>query len=93
MRLKSWKKTEKGSQWAEIELQTAQSSAMGLPGMRTAACLPGDPLKPGVDVGAQIPMEDRDTKGVLYEYMLGNIASTGLLLFGICTFKKVKNYS
>ena len=27
---------------------------MGLPGMRTAAYLPGDPLKPGVDVGAHL---------------------------------------
>ena len=27
---------------------------MGLPGMRAVAYLPGDPLKPGVDVGAQV---------------------------------------
>jgi len=30
-----------------------------------------------VDLLADIPMEDRDTKGDLYEYMLGKIASAG----------------
>jgi len=30
-----------------------------------------------VDLVAQVPMEDRDTKGDLYEYMLGKIASAG----------------
>ncbi len=30
-----------------------------------------------VDLIAEIPMEDRDTKGDLYEYMLGKIASAG----------------
>jgi len=30
-----------------------------------------------VDLVADIPMEDRDTKGDLYEYMLGKIASAG----------------
>lgn len=30
-----------------------------------------------VDLLAEIPMEDRDTKGDLYEYMLGKIASAG----------------
>lgn len=30
-----------------------------------------------VDMLAEIPMEDRDTKGDLYEYMLGKIASAG----------------
>lgn len=30
-----------------------------------------------VDMLAQVPMEDRDTKGDLYEYMLGKIASAG----------------
>lgn len=30
-----------------------------------------------VDMLDDIPMEDRDTKGDLYEYMLGKIASAG----------------
>jgi type I restriction enzyme M protein len=30
-----------------------------------------------VDMIAQVPMDDRDTKGDLYEYMLGKIASAG----------------
>jgi len=30
-----------------------------------------------VDLISQVPMEDRDTKGDLYEYMLGKIASAG----------------
>jgi type I restriction enzyme M protein len=30
-----------------------------------------------VDLLAEIPMEDRDTKGDLYEYMLSKIASAG----------------
>ena len=30
-----------------------------------------------VDMISQVPMEDRDTKGDLYEYMLGKIASAG----------------
>ena len=30
-----------------------------------------------VDLLANIPMEDRDTKGDLYEYMLGKIATAG----------------
>jgi type I restriction enzyme M protein len=30
-----------------------------------------------VDLIARVPMEDRDTKGDLYEYMLGKIASAG----------------
>ncbi|MBI4623486.1 MAG: SAM-dependent DNA methyltransferase [Verrucomicrobia bacterium] len=30
-----------------------------------------------VDMIAQVPMEDRDTKGDLYEYMLGKIATAG----------------
>jgi type I restriction enzyme M protein len=30
-----------------------------------------------VDMIEQVPMEDRDTKGDLYEYMLGKIASAG----------------
>jgi type I restriction enzyme M protein len=30
-----------------------------------------------VDLLAQVPMEDRDTKGDLYEYMLGKIATAG----------------
>ena len=30
-----------------------------------------------VDMIDQVPMEDRDTKGDLYEYMLGKIASAG----------------
>jgi len=30
-----------------------------------------------VDLIDQIPMEDRDTKGDVYEYMLGKIASAG----------------
>jgi type I restriction enzyme M protein len=30
-----------------------------------------------VDLLAEVPMEDRDTKGDLYEYMLGKIASAG----------------
>jgi len=30
-----------------------------------------------VDLLAQVPMEDRDTKGDVYEYMLGKIASAG----------------
>lgn len=30
-----------------------------------------------VDLIAEVPMEDRDTKGDLYEYMLGKIASAG----------------
>ncbi|MDP2274582.1 MAG: class I SAM-dependent DNA methyltransferase [Archangium sp.] len=30
-----------------------------------------------VDLLSQVPMEDRDTKGDLYEYMLGKIASAG----------------
>ncbi len=30
-----------------------------------------------VDMLAEIPLEDRDTKGDLYEYMLGKIASAG----------------
>jgi type I restriction enzyme M protein len=30
-----------------------------------------------VDLLADIPMEDRDTKGDLYEYMLSKIASAG----------------
>jgi type I restriction enzyme M protein len=30
-----------------------------------------------VDMVAQVPMEDRDTKGDLYEYMLGKIATAG----------------
>src|SRR4030067_939383 len=30
-----------------------------------------------VDLLDQVPMEDRDTKGDLYEYMLGKIASAG----------------
>ncbi len=34
-------------------------------------------LAKAVDMIDQIPMEDRDTKGDLYEYMLGKIASAG----------------
>lgn len=34
-------------------------------------------LQKVVDLIADIPMEDRDTKGDLYEYMLGKIASAG----------------
>ena len=30
-----------------------------------------------VDMIDQVPMDDRDTKGDLYEYMLGKIASAG----------------
>lgn len=30
-----------------------------------------------MDLLDQVPMEDRDTKGDLYEYMLGKIASAG----------------
>ena len=30
-----------------------------------------------VDMVADIPMDDRDTKGDLYEYMLGKIATAG----------------
>ena len=30
-----------------------------------------------VDLLADVPMDDRDTKGDLYEYMLGKIASAG----------------
>jgi type I restriction enzyme M protein len=30
-----------------------------------------------VDLLAQVPMENRDTKGDLYEYMLSKIASAG----------------
>ncbi len=30
-----------------------------------------------VDMIAEVPMEDRDTKGDLYEYMLGKIATAG----------------
>jgi type I restriction enzyme M protein len=34
-------------------------------------------LAKAVDLIEQVPMEDRDTKGDLYEYMLGKIASAG----------------
>lgn len=34
-------------------------------------------LAKAVDLIDKIPMEDRDTKGDLYEYMLGKIASAG----------------
>jgi type I restriction enzyme M protein len=34
-------------------------------------------LQKVVDLLAEVPMEDRDTKGDLYEYMLGKIASAG----------------
>ena len=35
------------------------------------------PLAKVVDLIAKVPMEDRDTKGDLYEYMLGKIATAG----------------
>jgi type I restriction-modification system DNA methylase subunit len=35
-----------------------------------------------VDMIDHVPMEDRDTKGDLYEYMLGKIASAGMLRIG-----------
>ena len=53
---------------------TAHSAHMA--GARFTIPTPGL-LAKVVDLLADIPMEDRDTKGDLYEYMLGKIASAG----------------
>ena len=36
-------------------------------------------LSTAIDLLDKIPMQDRDTKGDLYEYMLGKLASSGQL--------------
>jgi hypothetical protein len=52
-----------------------------------------------VDLIAEVPMEDRDTKGDLYEYMLSKIATAGqngqsiLHTFGDVCSQLIANFS
>jgi type I restriction enzyme M protein len=58
-------------EWAVMQSQRAAHEG------RALHSLPAGAIAKVVDLIDNVPMEDRDTKGDLYEYMLSKIASAG----------------